>query len=90
MKITRYHMARLIGFAGKKDASIGVDVSAFDSTGIYPLNRNTVPEYFFSISDNSEAVTFTETTPPDVAPICATSNSVTNSEMCYQPQKDFH
>jgi hypothetical protein len=53
-KITRYHMARLIGFALNKAASMDVDVSAVESTGIYPLKRNRVPEYFFSISDASE------------------------------------
>jgi hypothetical protein len=33
-KITRYHMARLIGFAWNKAACMGVDVSDFESTGI--------------------------------------------------------
>jgi hypothetical protein len=47
-KATRYHMGRLIGFARNKAASMGVDVSAVESTGIYPLNNNGVPEYFFS------------------------------------------
>ena len=41
-------MGRLIGFARNKAASMGVDVSAVEATGIYPLNRNGVPEYFFS------------------------------------------
>jgi hypothetical protein len=39
-KITRYHTARLIGLAMNKAASVGVDVSAFESMAIYPLNRN--------------------------------------------------
>jgi hypothetical protein len=69
--ITRYHKARLIGFAWNKAASMGDDVSAFESTGIYPLNRNRVLEYFLSISDTRETVTFMETAPPDMAPICA-------------------
>jgi len=34
-----------------KVASVGVSVSAFDPTGIYPSNCNIVPEYLFSISD---------------------------------------
>jgi hypothetical protein len=48
-KITRYHMGRLIGIAWNK----AVDVSAFESTGIYPLNCNRGPEYFFPIHDTS-------------------------------------
>jgi hypothetical protein len=48
----RYHMARFIGFAWNKAASVGVDVSAFKSTSIYPLNRNRMPNYF-PISDTS-------------------------------------
>jgi hypothetical protein len=79
-KITRYHMAHLIGFAWNKTASMGVDVSAVESTDIYPLNNNTVPEYFFFISDTSESVTFMERAPPDMAPICAPSTSGTNSQ----------
>jgi hypothetical protein len=67
--ITLYHMARLIGFVWNKTASMGVDISAFESTGIFPLNRIRVPEYFFSISDTSENLTFMETAPPDTAPI---------------------
>jgi hypothetical protein len=48
-KIARYHMASVNGFAWNTAASIGVDASAVKSTGIYPSNRNRVPEYFFSI-----------------------------------------
>jgi len=50
-KITRYRMTRLIGFAWSKVA--GDAVSAFESTGIYHLKRNGVPEYLFSIFDTS-------------------------------------
>jgi hypothetical protein len=38
-----------------------------------------VPEYFFSIPDTRETVTFMETAPPDMAPICAYCTSGTNS-----------
>jgi hypothetical protein len=69
-----------MGFAWNKAASMGVDISAVDSTGIYPLNRNRVPEYFFSISDNSETVTFMERGRPDMVLICATSTLETNSQ----------
>jgi hypothetical protein len=79
-KITRYHMARLIGFAWNKAASIGVDIKVFESTCIYPLNCKVVPEYFFSISDTIETVTFMETSPPNMTPICAPSTSGTNSQ----------
>jgi hypothetical protein len=79
-KIARYHMASLIGFAWNKAASVGVDVSAFESTGIYPLNCNGVPAYFFSVPDTSETATLIETAPPDTAPICAPSSSGTNSQ----------
>jgi hypothetical protein len=73
-------VARLIGFAWNKATSIGVHISAFESTGTYPLNRNRVPEYFASISDTSETVTFMETAPPDMAPICALSTLGNNSQ----------
>jgi hypothetical protein len=59
---------------------MGVDVNVFESTGIYPLNRNRVQEYFFSISDTSETVTFMEVAPPDMVPICATSTAGSNSQ----------
>ena len=73
-------MARLIGFALDKASIMGVDVSAVESTVIYPMNRNRVPEYFFSNSDISETVTFMETTSPDMAQICVPSTSGTNSQ----------
>jgi hypothetical protein len=79
-KITRYKMARLIGFALDKASIMGVNVSAVESTVIYPMNRNRVPEYFFSNSDTSETVTFMETTSPDMAQICVPSTSGTNSK----------
>jgi hypothetical protein len=70
-------MARLIRFAWKKAASTD---DAFESTGVCPFNRNRVPEYFFSISDTSGIVTFMETAPADMAPICELSTSGTNSQ----------
>jgi hypothetical protein len=87
-KITRYYMARLIVFAWNKAASIGVDTSAFEPTGIYPLNRNSMAEYFFSTSDTSETVPFMETAPPDMTPICAASTSGTNT-LCYLSRQDL-
>jgi hypothetical protein len=58
-KIIRYHMARLSGFASSKTASVGVGVSAFESTGAYSLNHNILPDYLFSISDTRETKTIT-------------------------------
>jgi hypothetical protein len=71
-------MARLVGFAWHKAASMGFDISAFVSTNIYPSNRNRVPEYFFSIYETRETVTFMKTAPPDMAPIFTPSTAGTN------------
>jgi hypothetical protein len=79
-KITRYQMGRLIGVAWNRAASVDVGVSAFESTGIYPLNSNRVPEHFFSISDTSESTTCMETAPRNMAPISAPSASGTTSQ----------
>jgi hypothetical protein len=81
-EIARYHMERLSGFAWNKAASVGVDVSAFESTGTYTLNGNRVLEYFFSISGTSGNVNFMET----VSPLLQESTP----KMCYLSQQDFH
>jgi hypothetical protein len=73
-------MTRLIGFGWNEVAAMIVDVSACESTSIYPLNLKRVLEDLFSTSDNSETVTFMETAPPDMAPICAPSTSGTISQ----------
>ena len=78
--ITPYHMASLIWFALNKAASMSVDVSALESTGIYALNCNRVSDYFFPFCDTSETITLMETAPPDMTPICAPSTSETNSQ----------
>jgi hypothetical protein len=39
-----------------------------------------VPEYFFSISDTSETLTFMKTAPQDLAPICTASTSGTKPQ----------
>jgi hypothetical protein len=62
-KITRYRKVRLIGFGWSKGASVGVGVSGFVSTAIYPFNCSRVPEYLFSISDTSENINSMETSP---------------------------
>jgi hypothetical protein len=79
-KITRYQMGRHIGVAWNRAASVGVDISAFESTGIYPLNSNRLPEHFFRISDTSESTTCMETAPRNMAPISAASASGTASQ----------
>jgi len=53
-KVTRYGMACLIGFTWSKVTSVGADIWAFESTGIYSFNRHNVPEYLFSVLDTSE------------------------------------
>ena len=82
-KITRYRKTCLTGFAWSKVAG---DVSAFESTGIYHLNRNRVPEYLFSISYTSETITSIATTPSNMVLVCVPSTSVTNS----QTQQKLH
>jgi hypothetical protein len=74
-------MTSLIGFARNKAASMGVDVSAFESASIYStLKRNRVPSSFFSISDTSKTVSFMERAPSDMASICAPFTSGTSSQ----------
>jgi hypothetical protein len=75
--IIRYRMTRIIGFAWSKAAG---DVSAFESTGIYHLNRNRVPEYLFSIFDTIETITYIATAPPNMAVVYVPSTSETNSQ----------
>ena len=70
-------MAHLIGFAWSKAVSVCVGVSTFESTGIYPFNPNEVPEYIFSSPDTSETITSMERAPPNMAPVCVISTSVT-------------
>ena len=71
---------RLIGFAWSKVASVGDYVSAFEWTGIYPFNHHNVSEYFFSISDTCETITFMVTTPPNMALLCVPYFLVTSSQ----------
>jgi len=78
-KMSRHRVARLSGFAWSKVACVGVDVSAFESTRIYPFNRNRVSEYLLSFCDTSETITPMETAPPNIALVCVLSYVVTNS-----------
>jgi hypothetical protein len=82
-KITRYRMARLIGFAWSTFASVNGCVSDFESTGMYPFNSNRLPEYLFSINDASESINSMETAPPSMAIVCVTSISVTISQILF-------
>ena len=70
-------MARLIGFAWSKAVSFGVGISAFESTGIQPFNRNKVSEYLFSSPDTSETIIAMESAHPNMAPVCVKSTPVT-------------
>ena len=54
-------------FAWNKVASVAVGISNFELTGIYPSNRNRVPEFLSSIYDTSETITAMETAPPNMA-----------------------
>lgn len=83
-KIIRYRMARLVWFALSNAASVGVGVSALESTGIYHFYHNRVPEYLFSSSDTSETMSRMETAPPNMTMVCVPSASVTNSQ-CVLP-----
>jgi hypothetical protein len=62
-------MGRLLGVGWSKAALVGVGESAFVSTGIYPLNPNTISEYFFSIFNTSEITTSMERAPRNMASI---------------------
>lgn len=51
-RLTRYQVGPLICEAWEKSASVGNGTSGFKSTGIYPLDKNILPDYLFSVSDN--------------------------------------
>jgi hypothetical protein len=71
-------MERLIWFALSNAASVGVGVSALDSTGVSLFYHNRVPEYLFFISDTSETISYMETATPNVTMVCVPCASVTN------------
>lgn len=79
-KIIRYGTVHLVGFAWSTAASVCVGVSAFDSSDIYPFNRNRVPEYLFSVSYTNETVTSMEIACPNMASVFVPATSVTNSQ----------
>lgn len=51
-RLTRYQVGPLVCEAWEKSASVGNGTSGFKSTGIFPLDKNVLPDYLFSISDN--------------------------------------
>lgn len=53
--IKRVHAAMLISNAWGKSASVENCLSGFKATGIFPLNRNAIPDHFFNISDISQS-----------------------------------
>lgn len=73
-------MARIIRFALSKAVSVTVVVSVYESTSMYPFNRNRVLEYLFTISDTSETKTSMETASPNMALVCVPSTKVTNAQ----------
>lgn len=50
-KLNRLQAGELIGKAWEKSASVETALSGFRATGIFPLNPNAVPDYFYSITD---------------------------------------
>jgi hypothetical protein len=64
------------GFTWRKVVSIAVGISTFESTVIYPFNRNIIPEFLFSIYDTSEPITGIETALPNNALVFVPSISV--------------
>jgi hypothetical protein len=67
-------MARLIGLLVVKLLLWVLVPVLFELTGIYRLNGNRVPEYFF-ISDTGGTVTCVETARPNMAPVGVASTS---------------
>lgn len=60
----------------------------FELTGIYPLNGDRVPEYFF-ISGTGGTVTCVETARPNMAPVGIASISEPAVKMCYLLSRIF-
>lgn len=63
--LNRDVVGKLIGNAWKRAATVQNAISGFDATGIYPFNRNKIPDYFFEIHDNSVANNTQENLPQD-------------------------
>lgn len=51
-KLTRYDVAKLIGRARGKAATIANGVSALKSCGIYPFDPTAIPDHYFALSDS--------------------------------------
>jgi len=52
-KVTRYQIGPLICAAWNRAATVGNCTSGFQATGIFPLNRHIIPDYFFDVSDHN-------------------------------------
>jgi hypothetical protein len=72
---------RLLGQAWSKVASVGVSVSAYESTGVNPFNLSRVRKHVFSISDTCVTLTSKET---------ALSNNARAVKTCYLSQQNLH
>lgn len=53
-RLNRYQLGPLLNTAWSKAASVGNGTSGFSATGIYPFNRNALPDHYFAISDTME------------------------------------
>lgn len=51
--IKKIHSGTLIGNAWIKSATAEIAINGFKACGIFPLNRNAIPEYYFHIADSS-------------------------------------
>ena len=79
-------MGRLTGLAWRKVASIAVGISAFESTRIYPSNRQ--HDYLFSISATSDTTTSMETASQNNAQVCVPSTAVISSQNVLPPSTE--
>ncbi|XP_031327277.1 tigger transposable element-derived protein 2-like [Photinus pyralis] len=52
-KLSRTTIARLIGVAWGKSATVANAISGFKACGIHPFNPHAIPDHFFAISDAS-------------------------------------
>jgi hypothetical protein len=50
-----------------------------EPTGIYPLNRKRLPEYFYCTSDTSESINSVAGSSQNISPVCIPSTSVTGT-----------
>lgn len=75
-KLSRTTIARLIGNAWGKSATVANATAGFRACGIHPFNPQVVPDHFFSISDASTSQHSQETPNEDEdVPVASTSSA---------------